>query len=328
MLGATGFAGEKLVEILCRHPAIELTGAYGIEEPKPLKDYYPRFNKVVGLSLEPIVVSEVSAKADVIFLALPHTVSFNYVPQFLAAGKIVIDLSADYRLKDVAVYEKYYGVTHKDKKNIAGAVYGLPELYRDKIKKAKLLANPGCYPTVSALSVAPLIKEQLAGDIIIDAKSGITGAGRKASVDLNYTSINGNLYAYKLFKHQHLPEIIQTISEIAGTEMEVVFTPHVVPLEQGILATVYADLKKKLTKEEIMTIYDKFYKNEPFVRVLPGLPKLKDVFNTNFCDIGFEVEGKKIIIVAVIDNLVKGAAGQAVQNMNIMLGIPETAGLL
>lgn len=327
ILGATGFAGEKLVEILCRHPGVEVTAACGIEEPKPLKDYYPRFNKITGLSLEPIVPRDIVAKADVVFLALPHTVSFNYVPHFLAAGKIVIDLSADYRLKDVAVYNKYYGVVHKDVKNIAGAVYGLPEFYRKKIKKAKFIANPGCYPTVSVLSIAPLAAAGLVDEVIIDAKSGATGAGRKANLELNYTSINGNLYAYKIFKHQHLPEIVQTFGSIAGKKVGVIFTPHVVPMEQGILVTVYADLNKRLTREEIAGIYDKFYKNEPFIRLVPGLPKLKDIFNTNFCDIGFAVEGKKIIVVATIDNLVKGAAGQAVQNMNIICGFEEKTGL-
>jgi N-acetyl-gamma-glutamyl-phosphate reductase len=330
IVGVTGFAGEKLIEILARHPNVELVNlSCRLDKPKSLASHYPRFAGILDLDMEPIDLDKIAKIADVVFLSLPHTVSFNYVPKLLAAGKIVIDLSADYRLKDHLVYNKHYGVAHSDIANISVAVYGLPELYRDKIKKAKLIANPGCYPTVAALSLAPLVKQGLVDNIIIDAKSGITGAGRKADLSLNYTAINSNLYAYKIFKHQHQPEIAQTLSDLAGKPMELVFTPHVVPLEQGILATVYADMLAPLTRQEIVKMYQDFYNNEFFVRVMAeGLPKLKDVVNTNFCDIGLEVQGKKIIIIATIDNLMRGASSQAVQNMNIILGLDERTGLL
>jgi N-acetyl-gamma-glutamyl-phosphate reductase len=330
IVGVTGFAGEKLIEILAKHPNVELTSlSCRLEKPKPIGQHYPQFAHLVKLDMEPINPENIAKKADLIFLALPHTVSFNYVPLFLAKNKIVIDLSADYRLKNPAAYNDYYKVEHPDINNIEKAVYGLPELYRTKIKKAKLLSNPGCYPTVCSLSLAPLADKNLVDNIIIDAKSAITGAGRKADLEYHYTAINGNLYAYRLFKHQHTPEIIQVLSDIAGKKVDVLFTPHVVPIEQGILATIYADLKTPLAKPEVIKLYQNFYKNEYFIRVMPeGLPKIKSVFNTNFCDIGLEVQGKKIIIVAVIDNLVRGAAGQAVHNMNIICGFDEKAGLL
>jgi len=329
IVGATGFAGEKLIEILYRHPGAQMVNLSCIEEPRPVGEHYPRFNRLVDLDLEPINPEKINRLSDVVFLALPHTVSFNYVPLFLKHRKKVVDLSADYRLKDIAVYEKYYNVRHKDKKNIARAVYGLPELFRDEIRKADLIANPGCYPTVSALSLAPLVTKGLADNVIIDAKSGVTGAGRKPHLDFHYTSINANLYAYKLFKHQHLPEINQTLSVLAGKPTKVLFTPHVVPLEQGILATVYADLKKPFSTKDVLAMYQDFYRDDFFVRVLNNrLPKLKEVFNSNFCDIGLEVCGKKIIIVAAIDNLMRGASSQAVQNMNLICGLDEKTGLL
>lgn len=329
VVGATGFAGEKLIEILLRHPKAEIvTLACRVEKPRPVGEVYPRFKGLLDVSLEPIDPEKICSEADVVFLALPHTVSCTYVQVFLQAGKIVIDLSADYRLKDAEVYQRYYGVEHPDKKNISQAVYGMPELYRDAIQKAKFVANPGCYPTVSILSVAPLIAAGHITNIIIDAKSGITGAGRKAHVDVLFTSINENMYAYKLFSHQHTPEITQVLGCIAGKPVEVVFSPHVVPLEQGILATVYGDIPSQLSREAVYSLYQNFFKNEPFVRVYEkGLPKVKNVVNSNFCDIGFEIANGKIIIVAVIDNLMKGASSQAVHNMNLMCGFPETTGI-
>jgi N-acetyl-gamma-glutamyl-phosphate reductase len=241
----------------------------------------------------------------------------------------VIDLSADYRLKNTAEYEKYYQAQHPDIANLQSAVYGLPEFYRSEIKKAKLLANPGCYPTVSVLSIAPLLKEGLIENIIIDAKSSITGAGRKPALEYHYAHLNGNMFCYKPFGHQHLPEINQILSQICSKKTEVHFTPHVIPADRGILATAYADLTADIPLDKLNAVYEKYYKNEPFVRLFgQNLPQLKNVAGTNFCDIGFQTQEEKIVIIGAIDNLIKGAAGQAVQNMNIMLGFDETAGLL
>jgi N-acetyl-gamma-glutamyl-phosphate reductase len=329
IVGATGFTGEKLIEILAHHPDVKIVNmSCRVEKPKPVAEAYPRFKSLVDGDLVPIDADDIVKKADVVFLSLPHTISFQYVPKFLAAGKTVIDLSADYRLRDAAVYNKFYNVEHTDIGNIKNAVYGLPELYKSRIKKARLVANPGCYPTAVTLGLAPLVKNGFAQNIIIDAKSGITGAGRKASTELLYTAISGNMYAYKVFKHQHVPEMEQTLSDIAGKKTEIVFTPHVIPMEQGILATIYADLPDGATKESMYELYRKFYADAPFVRLYKdGLPKLKDVFNTNYCDIGFEISKNKIVIVSCIDNLMKGASSQAVQNMNIVCGLDEKAGL-
>jgi N-acetyl-gamma-glutamyl-phosphate reductase len=330
IIGASGFTGEELAKILLSHPKVEITYISAIVE-KELKfnELFPRFKNRVDLVCKNLNQEEAAQAADIFFLALPHRVSYTIAPFFLKKKKLVIDLSADYRLKDLKVYEKFYKAKHADVTNLQTAAYGLPEFYRDKIKKAKLIANPGCYPTVSILSIAPLLREGLLENIIIDAKSSITGAGRKPSLEYHYAHLSGNLFAYKPFGHQHLPEINQILSEISQRKTEVHFTPHVVPTERGILATIYADLTLDITVEKLNTIYEKCYKNEPFVRTFKqNLPQLKDVVSTNFCDIGFQVEGRKIVIVGVIDNLIKGAAGQAVQNMNIMLGFDETLGLL
>ena len=330
VLGASGFTGEKLIELLLGHPSVKISYLSAkIEKQLKISELFPRFAKRLDLICEDLDLEEAAASAQVIFLALPHKISHQVAPFFLKKKKIVIDLSADYRFKDTAVYEQYYKTEHKDKANLKKAVYGLPEFFRAQIKKTKLVANPGCYPTVSTLSLAPLLKEGLVKNIIIDAKSGITGAGRKAALEYHYAHLNGNLFSYKPFSHQHLPEINQVLSEISKKKVEVRFTPHVIPAERGILATIYADLTKALNREKVLAVYNKYYKNEPFIRLFANkLPQLKDVIESNFCDIGFSVEGKKITIVGVIDNLIKGASGQAVQNMNIVLGFKEATGLL
>ncbi|MDP2924265.1 MAG: N-acetyl-gamma-glutamyl-phosphate reductase [Candidatus Omnitrophota bacterium] len=330
VIGASGFTGEELIGILLSHPKVEITYISAIlEKELKISELFPKFKKKIDLLCENLNQDKAAQTADVFFLALPHKVSQTIAPFFLRKKKIVIDLSADYRLKDPKVYEKFYKAKHADLANLAQAIYGLPEFYRDKIKKAKLIANPGCYPTVSILSTAPLLKEGLIENIIIDAKSSITGAGRKPALEYHYAHLNGNLFCYKPFGHQHLPEINQILSEISQKKNEVRFSPHVIPADRGILATIYADLTMDITVEKLGAIYEKYYESEPFVRIFKqDLPKLKDVVGTNFCDIGFQIEGRKIVIVGVIDNLIKGAAGQAVQNMNIMMGWDETLGLL
>ncbi len=330
VIGATGFTGEKLIEILLSHPRVSITYLSAkLDQEQKISEIFPRFKNKLDLVCKNLNLSKAVSSAQVVFLALPHKVSLGIAPFFLKKGKIVIDLSADYRLKNSKVYEKFYNFKHKDQKNLKLAAYGLPEFYRSKIKKAKLLANPGCYPTVSSLAIAPLLKEKLIKNIIIDAKSGISGAGRHASLRYHYAHLNGNLFSYKPFGHQHSPEIEQTLSEIAGSKSEIRFTPHVIPAERGILVTVYADLTKLVSSTKIKAVYKKYYQKEPFIRLFGNqLPELKEVVETNYCDIGFSLQGKARVIVRVIDNLIKGASGQAVQNMNIILGWPEELGLL
>jgi len=255
----------------------------------------------------------------------------DIVPSFLKAGKIVIDLSADYRLPP-EVYKIWYGVEHKDKENLSKAVYGLPELYYDAIKKAKLIANPGCYPTSVILGIAPMLKEKAIDldRVIVDSKSGVTGAGRKPDLALSYCEVNENLKAYKVNEHQHSPEINKILSEVSGKAVNIVFTPHLVPMNRGILSTIYLHLNKKLDTKLVLEMYKDFYKGKPFVRISDEgkFPQVKDVVRTNYCNIGLKVTGDTLIVVSCIDNLTKGAAGQAVQNMNIICGFDENEGLL
>ncbi|MBD3380401.1 MAG: N-acetyl-gamma-glutamyl-phosphate reductase, partial [Candidatus Omnitrophica bacterium] len=263
------------------------------------------------------------------FLALPHTVSMEFAPLFLDEGKKVIDLSGDYRLAP-EVYEKWYGKEHTDKDNLAKAVYGLPELNREDIKKASLIANPGCYPTSVVLGLLPLAGKTGKADIIADAKSGATGAGRKASVPLSFSEVDEDLKCYKANSHQHMPEMERALSSAAGSGVTINFVPHLVPMRRGILSTIYVKASGLPAEAEVREIYRDFYEAEPFVRVKPRgeLPRIADVVNTNFCDIGLTVANGMLVVVSVIDNLLKGASGQAVQNMNLVSGFPETAGLI
>lgn len=334
ILGSTGYAGEELIRILLNHPQvkIEITSAK-IDKPQSIATIFPAFLGKLNLVCADYPLKEVSKASDLIFLALPHRISMEAAPFFLKEGKTVIDLSADYRLEEPKIYAKWYGALHKDEKNISKAIYGLPELYRNKILKAKLIANPGCYPTSVILACAPAVKNGLVetDSIIADSKSGVTGAGRGASVQLLFGEVSGNLKAYKINEHQHQPEINQEISKLAGKKVEITFVPHLIPINRGILSTIYFKVKKETTAGKIHELYQNFYKREPFVRVLPmgTFPQIKDVAYTNYCDIGlkFEEQNKRLIIVSTIDNLVKGASGQAVQNMNIICGFKETMGL-
>jgi N-acetyl-gamma-glutamyl-phosphate reductase len=345
IIGASGYAGEELIDILLSHPQARINYlAAKIDMSQPITKIFPRFKERTALICNnEIDLKEVCTKCDLVFLALPHTVSMEFAPKLLAAGKKVIDLSADYRLKDVSVYEKFYGVKHKDKARIKDAIYGLPEIYRNRIKPAKLIANPGCYPTVSLLALAPLLAFNLIEpeSIIIDAKSGTTGAGRKAALEFFFSEINEDFRAYKINAHQHMPEINQELSFLACKKIAVTFVPHLLPVNRGILATIYAKKSNKVTLRlrsgqaktqghKLLDIYKKFYKDEPFVRIKEEkeFPSLKDVRGTNFCDIGIHDDKDKIIVIACIDNLLKGASGQAVQNMNIMYNFPEYTALL
>ncbi len=335
VIGATGYTGEELVRLLVRHPGVEITYVSGKEERgHSIQEIFPYLQGRLDLPCRPFSSDEALKKSDLVFLSLPHTVSMQVAPVFLKAGKKVVDVSADYRLKDARVYEQFYKVAHHDAENLKHAVYGLPEIHRDKIRKATLVANPGCYPTGALLGILPgLIAGHFEpGEILIDAKSGVTGAGRKAEKSLNFSEVNESFKAYKLFEHPHVPEMDEVLSGFSKKKVSVVFVPHLLPVNRGILSTIYARLKKKITAEELIGIYQRFYTGEPFVKVYAkgALPELKHVAHTNFCDIGLRVHEEKglAVIVTTIDNLQKGAAGQAVQNMNILFGLEERSGLL
>jgi len=332
VLGATGFTGEKLVEILIKHKFVEVTYLTSrVPNSISYSELFPKFKGIISTKCEKLDIPKALKKADFFFLALPHTVSMKIAPLLIRAKRKVIDLSADYRIKDVLLYNRFYKMPHTDKKNLKSAVYGLPEFFKDKIKKAVLVANPGCYPTSVILALAPLAKEKiLKKNIIVDAKSSITGAGRKAVIDYHFSNISGNVWAYKPFNHQHLPEIIHVIKDISKLSYNITFVPHVVGVESGIYSTMYVSFKKKVTQGLITSIYVKDYRNSPFVRIIDGLPKLNNVVGTNFCDIGFSLndDGSSAVVASCIDNLIKGAAGTAVQNMNIMCGFNEKEALL
>ncbi|MBI3253065.1 MAG: N-acetyl-gamma-glutamyl-phosphate reductase [Candidatus Omnitrophica bacterium] len=334
VIGATGYTGEELVRILARHPDVELAYASGKEAREArLQDIFPYLKNSVDLACGAFSFEEAAKNCDLVFLSLPHTVSMTVAPLFLKAKKIVIDVSADYRLRDAGVYEKFYKTPHADRANLARAVYGLPEMNREKIKSADLIANPGCYPTGAILGLLPGLKEKLfvMETIVIDAKSGVTGAGRKADKALNFSEVNESLKAYKVLEHQHTPEMDQALSEFTGKKVNVIFVPHLLPVNRGILSTIYVGLAKKMTANGLLEIYDAFYRKEPFVKVYAdgSLPEIKHVAHTNFCGVGLCVsEARNLaVIVTAIDNLSKGAAGQAVQNMNLRLGLDERAGL-
>ena len=335
VVGATGYTGEELVRILAGHPRAKLSYVSGKEDRDvKIQAIFPYLKGRVDLDCKAFLFEEAAEKLDLAFLSLPHTVSMAVAPLFLKTKKKIVDVSADYRLKDAKIYEKFYKTRHKDSVNLRQAVYGLPEVNREKIKTASLVANPGCYPTGAILGVLPGLLPGLfdPNRIVIDAKSGVTGAGRKADKSLNFSEVNESFKAYKIFEHQHVPEIDQELSKAAKKEIRVIFVPHLLPINRGILSTIYVALKKKMTTSELIGVYEKFYTKEPFVKVYEAgkLPELKHVANTNFCDIGLRVHEEKnaAVIVTAIDNLGKGAAGQAVQNMNIMMGFKETEGLL
>jgi N-acetyl-gamma-glutamyl-phosphate reductase len=335
IVGATGYAGEELIEILLKHPQVRIVDLSAkIDKPASISQIFPKFKQKIDLICKEPDIKSLIDKCDLIFLALPHTTSLDFVPQLCKANKKVIDLSADYRLTDVKIYQQFYKVKHKDPAHLKEAVYGLPEIYRQKIKQARLIANPGCYPTVSILALAPMMAFNLAdlGAVIIDAKSGVTGAGRKIVEDFLFSEINADFKAYKVNSHQHMPEINQELSKLAGKKISVTFVPHLLPLKRGILTTIYIkkSQKSKGQTQNLLSLYKKFYKKEPFIRIMNegDFPCLKDVVGTNFCDIAIKEGKDSVIIIATIDNLLKGASGQAVQNMNIMYGYPEYTALL
>ena len=334
IVGITGYTGEELLKILLNHPDVKITGLFGriSSEERHLKDVYPRFSHL-DLRVEALDVKKVADKCDVVFLALPHAVAFEIVPHLIDAGVKVIDLSADFRFSKPEVYEKWYNIKHTAKEYIKKAVYGLSELNAEKIKKALLIANPGCYPTTVILGCAPAVKNDFINlkGIVIDSKSGISGAGRK-SAQAYFKDEHPNFRAYKIAGgHRHIPEIEQELSVLSGEAVTISFTPHIIPVERGMLSTIYVSMKKRVPISAILEKYREFYGGRQFVKILDEgvMPGIKDVSNTNYCEISIKVDERtdRLVVVSVIDNLVKGASGQAVQNMNIMFGLPETVGL-
>lgn len=334
VVGASGYTGVELVRILHNHPEVVITSVTSEQSAgKRLSAVFPSLRGRYDLLLEPLDPERIAEKADIIFTALPHKASMGVVPTFLRAGKAVIDLSADYRLHDPNEYAAWYE-SHLDPESLQEAIYGLPELHRAEIAQARLVANPGCYPTSVILALAPLLRAGLVepASIIADSKSGVSGAGRSAKIDSLFCEVNEGFKAYGVGGvHRHLPEIEQELSLLAARKVVISFTPHLVPMDRGILSTVYAQPTGAISGETIRQLYRDHYAGEPFVRILDGgdFPSTAFVRGSNFCDIGICLDQRagRIILVSAIDNLVKGAAGQAVQNMNIVCGLPETMGL-
>ena len=334
IIGSTGYAGGELVRILMNHKEAEIKwfGSRSYVDKK-YADVYQNFFQIVDDKCMDDNMEALANEVDVIFTATPQGLCASLVNEDILNKVKIVDLSADFRIKDVATYEKWYGIEHKSPQFIDEAVYGLCEVNREAVKNARLIANPGCYPTCSTLSIYPLAKEGLIdmSTVIIDAKSGTSGAGRGAKVDNLYCEVNENIKAYGVANHRHTPEIEEQLSYASGEEVLLNFTPHLVPMNRGILITAYASLKKDVTYEEVKAVYDKYYANEKFVRVLEKdvCPQTKWVEGSNYVDVNFKIDPrtKRIIMMGAMDNLVKGAAGQAVQNMNLMFGLKESEGL-
>lgn len=334
IIGSTGYAGAEIVRLLSQHKEAEVVW-YGSRSYID-KKYYEVFRnmfQIVDAKCMDDNMEELANQVDVIFTATPQGLCASLVNEEILKKVKIIDLSADFRIKDVSVYEKWYGIEHQSPEFIEEAVYGLCEINRDKVKEARLVANPGCFPTCSILSIYPLVKEGIIDNstIIIDAKSGTSGAGRGAKVNNLFCEVNENIKAYGVAAHRHTPEIEEQLTYAAGENILLNFTPHLVPMNRGILVTAYASLKDKITYEEVKAIYDKYYHDEKFVRVLDKdvPPETRWVEGSNYADVNFKIDERtgRIIIMGAIDNLIKGAAGQAVQNMNIMFGLDETMGL-
>jgi len=332
VFGASGYTGLELLRLLARHPAVELTALTSREyQGRRVAEVFPGLAGIIGL---PFVAPEVElAKGvEVAFTAVPHQTAMGLVPSLLAAGCRVIDLSADFRFREQSLYEKWYQ-PHTAPELLKEAVYGLPELHRRELPTARLVGNPGCYPTCVILGLAPLVKARWVdlNSLIADCKSGVSGAGRGASLTTSFCEVYDSFKAYKVAEHRHTPEMEQELSLVAGEQVRVTFTPHLAPMSRGILGTLYGTLTQPVSDLEVFHLYQEFYHNQPFLRLHPpgSWPATQQVRGTNFCDLGFKVdrERNRIIVISAIDNLARGAAAQAVHNFNLMLGLPETLGL-
>jgi N-acetyl-gamma-glutamyl-phosphate reductase len=324
IINVTGYAGIELARLLLRHPNARITQVTGRSEAgKPLAEVFPHLGEL-DLTIQP----EIDRPVDVAFVALPHKAAAAVVPALLESGAKVVDISADFRLHDVGTYEQWYQVTHPVPELLGEAVYGLPELHRAQIRAARLVANPGCYPTAAILALAPIAK-QIQGVAIVDAKSGVSGSGRSLGLTNHYSEVNENVQAYSVGGHRHLPEITQELGELAGKPQDVMFLPHLIPMTRGILASCYVELADPMSAAALGEFYRDFYRDHPFVRVVGQPPQTKQTLGSNLCLIYPTVDKRtgRAIVLSCIDNLVKGAAGQAVQNMNLMLGLDECAGV-
>jgi len=337
IVGASGYSGAELYSLLSSHFSIRVGKLFAnTSAGKHFHEVFPRFSPKFATSKSPLFEqysSDAACSSEIVFIALPSGEAMRIVPELLQRGKRIIDLGGDFRLKNVSVYEQYYKHQHSSPALLNQAVYGLPEWNREAIRKAKLVANPGCYPTSALLPLLPLLKEKVIRDdgIAISSLSGVSGAGRSASADLSFAEINESVKAYKVGVHQHTPEIKSVLSELAGRAITCSFVPHLLPITRGIYTSIYAPLAQEVTPERVDEIYKSYYAREPFIRFSANdIPEIKHVTNTNVLDIGFRIDGenKMLIILSALDNLIKGAAGQAVQNMNLMLGFSETEGLL
>ncbi len=331
IIGATGYTGLELVRILLNHPEVHITAL--TSERFSGQDYssvFPSLRGIIRTSLETLNIDKIIRKADFIFTAVPHKEAMDIVPQLIEKDKKVVDLSADFRFKQPSTYEKWYHA-HSSPELLSQAVYGLPEINRKKIRYAALVSNPGCYPTSVIMPLVPLLKEDIISTraIIVDSKSGVSGAGRSLKTQSLFSEVSEGLKPYNIMNHRHQPEIEEQLSSAAGISVSITFAPHLVPMNRGIISTIYVRLKHSTSAQTIQNIFNKYYKKEQFVRILPEgtLPSTGFVRGSNYCDIGFCLQGKKLILVSAIDNLVKGASGQAVQNMNIMQGFKEATAL-
>ncbi len=330
ILGGSGYTAVELIKILLRHPHAKIV-AVTSRDAQPVSDYHPSLLGRLDLMCEPFDADALKAKGvEVAFGCLPHGASIEAAKPLLERGIRVVDLSADYRLKDAAEYEEWYKEKHNDTENLSHAVYGLPELNMGKIRTAKLVANPGCYPQTAILGLAPLIANKLieTSSIIVDAKSGISGGGRTPKLAFHYPECNESVSAYAIGTHRHTPEIEQALGEVGGSKVSVIFTPHLMPMDRGIFSTIYATPMKTVSENDLHDMYVSYYASSPFVRVRKTLPATKDTAHTNFIDLCVKTVRGRILILAAEDNLVRGASGVAVQNFNIMHGFDETAGLL
>ncbi|MBD1938165.1 N-acetyl-gamma-glutamyl-phosphate reductase [Microcoleus sp. FACHB-68] len=335
IVGASGYGGVQLVRLLMDHPKLKLAYLGGDSSAgKSFSDLYPHFGNFVNQAIESVDVETIAERCKVVFLSLPNGLAWKMAPALIEKGCKVLDLSADYRFSNLDTYTTWYGGERTDGETAVNAVYGLPELYRERIKEAQLVGCPGCYPTASLLALSPLLKQGLvlSETVIIDAKSGTSGGGRQAKTNMLLAEADNSLGAYGVARHRHTPEIEQICSDLAGHEVLVQFTPHLIPMVRGILSTVYATLRDPgLVREDLITIYTAFYRSSPWVKILPNgvYPQTKWAAGTNLCYIGVEVDPRtdRVIVMSAIDNLIKGQAGQALQCLNLMMGWEETLGL-
>ncbi|UOQ50012.1 N-acetyl-gamma-glutamyl-phosphate reductase [Gracilibacillus caseinilyticus] len=334
IIGGTGYGAVELLRFLHNHPHVNVKKVISHSNSgTDLADVYPHLTEVADIQMSALEVDTLAEEVELVFFATPSNVSKNVIPSLVEKGVRCIDLSGDFRLRNGDKYQEYYGEEIAPWQYIDKAIYGLSEINKESIKEASILANPGCYPTATALGLIPAIEQGLidSQSIIIDAKTGVSGAGRGLSLNFHFSEMTENFRAYQVGVHKHIPEIEQTLSELSHENIQVIFTPHVVPMTRGIMSTIYADMSDEYQTKQLLDIYHSYYKDHPFVRVRPEgvIPATKEVYGSNYCDIGLYADERtgKLIIVSVIDNLVKGASGQAIQNMNIMYGWDEKTGL-